>query len=195
MRVIIGPYPNSIQLYKWFDKWIEYNHNQPCWEIDDSDYTWVDKLIEKGVDSIQSVLNATINKINRPRKVKVRIDKYDTWNMDHTLAYIILPMLKQLKETNHGSSHVDDEDVPEELRSTSAPPKKNKWETDEFHHKRWEWAMNQMIWAFEQILDEDEGRDNYYDNDKLDMGKYTEYNAKVQKALILFGKYFRSLWD
>ena len=37
------------------------------------------------------------------RKVKVRIDEYDTWSMDHTLALIILPMLKQLKATKHGS--------------------------------------------------------------------------------------------
>src|SRR6056300_1710880 len=33
----------------------------------------------------------------RDRKIKIRIDKYDTWAMDHTLALIALPMLKQLK--------------------------------------------------------------------------------------------------
>ena len=53
------------------------------------------------------------------RKIDVQLDKFDTWNMDDTLAHIILPMLKQLKETKHGSHIVDDEDVPEELRTTS----------------------------------------------------------------------------
>ena len=38
--------------------------------------------------------------------------------MDHTLANIILPMLKQLQATKHGSPMVDIEDVPEELRIT-----------------------------------------------------------------------------
>jgi hypothetical protein len=33
-------------------------------------------------------------KTSDERKIDVRIDKYDTWNMDSTLAYIILPMLK-----------------------------------------------------------------------------------------------------
>jgi hypothetical protein len=28
----------------------------------------------------------------------VKIDRYDTWSMDHTLADIILPMLKQLQK-------------------------------------------------------------------------------------------------
>ena len=50
--------------------------------------------------------------------VEVHIDRWDTWSMDYTLAHIVLPMLRQLKETKHGSPEVDDADVPEELRST-----------------------------------------------------------------------------
>ena len=61
--------------------------------------TWVDDVCEW--------LNSKTK-----RKIEVRIDKYDTWNMDNTLAHIILPMLKQLKETKHGSPLVDDEDLP-----------------------------------------------------------------------------------
>ena len=60
----------------------------------------------------------------RKRKIQVRIDKYDTWSMDVTLSYIILPMLKQLKETKHSAADVDDKDVPKKLRSTSSPKKK-----------------------------------------------------------------------
>ena len=80
----------------------------------------------------------------------VKIDRYDTWNMDSTLARIILPMLKQLKDNKHGAPSVDDEDVPEELKSTSAPPRENEWDTDENWFKRWDWVLDQMIWSFEQ---------------------------------------------
>jgi hypothetical protein len=89
------------------------------------------------------------------RKVKVRIDRYDTWSMDSTLAYIILPMLKKLKEEKHGDPFTKDEDVPEHLRSTNALPKENDWDTDSLHVARWDWIMDEMIWAFEQINDDD----------------------------------------
>jgi hypothetical protein len=51
-----------------------------------------------------------------PRIEHIKIDRWDTWNMDSTLAPIILPMLKQLREDKHGSGIVDIEDVPEHLR-------------------------------------------------------------------------------
>ena len=52
------------------------------------------------------------------RTIKVHIDRWDTWSMDHTLAPIILPMLVQLKATKHGAPQVDDKDVPKELHMT-----------------------------------------------------------------------------
>ena len=87
------------------------------------------------------------------RKVKIHIDPWDTWNMDSTLSMIVLPMLKQLKATKHGAPWTDDEDVPDGLglRSTEAPPKKDEWDTDTNHFKRWDWIMYEMIWTFEQL--------------------------------------------
>jgi molybdopterin molybdotransferase len=46
----------------------------------------------------------------------------------------------------------DDIDVPEELRSTSAPPKENEYDTDANHFARWDWVMDEMIFAFEYQL-------------------------------------------
>jgi len=74
--------------------------------------------------------------------------------MDHTLSYIILPMLKQLKEKKHGAPFTDDEDVPEHLRSTAAEPKENEYDTDSNHFLRWDWIMDEMIFAFECELDD-----------------------------------------
>lgn len=93
-----------------------------------------------------------------PRKVEVVIHDYDTWNMDHTLALIILPMLKQLKGQKHGSPIVDNEDVPVHLQM----PKdwyETKYlkdgETDPHFFDRWDYVMDQMIWSFQHEVDDD----------------------------------------
>ncbi len=109
---------------------------------------WADRLTPLS-RAIQWVWDRVDRKIDY-----VKIDRWDTWSMDHTLGSIALPMLKQLKATKHGSPFVDDEDVPEELKSTSAPPKENEWDTDDNHHKRWDWVMDEMIFAFEHKLDD-----------------------------------------
>ena len=109
---------------------------------------WSDRLTPISV-AIQKVLDFVHPKVNY-----VKIDYWDTWSMDHTLSYIVLPMLKQLKATKHGAPFVDDEDVPEHLRSTAAPPKKNDWDTDDNHFLRWDWALDEMIFAFEHKVDD-----------------------------------------
>jgi hypothetical protein len=84
----------------------------------------------------------------------VKIDRWDTWSMDITLSHIILPMLKQLQATKHGAPNVDDEDVPEYLKSYMAQPKEYEWDTDELWFKRWDWVLGEMIFAFECKLDD-----------------------------------------
>lgn len=103
---------------------------------------------------------------DRKRKIDVRIDHYDVWGLDHTLALIIHPALIELKKQKHGAPYVDDEDVPEELKSTSAPPKKNEWDTDDNHFKRWDWVMEELIWTFAEIKKDDyeEQFFSYYDS-------------------------------
>ena len=143
------------------------------------------------------------------RKIKVEIAAYDTWNMDSTLALIIAPMLKQLKETKHGAPFVDDADVPESIRSTAAPAKENEWDVDELHFDRWDYALDEMIWAMEQV-NNDSAEDQFYDHSFVDEGAdirqqinnikcnyegLSEFNKRKQKGFLLFGKYFSALWD
>lgn len=152
-----------------------------------------------------------------PQVNYVKIDKYDTWNMDSTLSKIILPMLKQLKATKHGSPFTEDEDSPEELRSTSAPVKEYEWDTDGNHFKRWDWIMDEMIWSFEQknIDWEEQYRSGEIDilwkkdektglshmsngpNDtyKCDYEGMKVHQARIDNGLRLFGKYYNGLWD
>lgn len=152
----------------------------------------------------------------KKRKVQVRIDRWDTWSMDNTLALIILPMLKQLKASKHGSPLVADEDVPEHLRSTAAPPKQNNYDTDDLHHDRWEWVLDEMIFAFNSLVD-DSWEEQFHSGDgvglvfkKLENGMSEmvstgtrtydfegrkEYQKRISNGFRLFGTYFQSLWD
>lgn len=139
------------------------------------DYEKVDKISDRIPKWPFHVWNKLFYR-DQPKQ-KIQIDYWDTWSMDMTLGPIILPMLKQLKATKHGSPYVDDEDVPPEYRLTKrekkvheeghwnkrlkASEEEQKAAGDKFHAK-WDWVMDEMIWAFEQIVDPDEGRSHYY---------------------------------
>lgn len=169
----------------------------------------------------------------KPQKKYIKIDYWDTWSMDHTLAPIILPMLKQLKETKHGSGFIEMEDVPEYMRTTGHEEYEEQKCFDFYHedkaerkydvHDRFDWALDEMIFAFDHLVD-DSWEDKYRSGEmdhisepcKWDEdGKPTLYNLKegpnhtykcdydglfeewkrVDNGLRLFGKYFRTLWD
>jgi len=153
------------------------------------------------------------------REIDVVIDNYDVWSLDHTLAYIIHPALILLKSKKHGSPNIDDEDVPEPLRSTSAPPKKNTWDTDDNWFLRWDYILDEMIWAFSTKIDIDHDAPFYSgdhdlefiksanppfhvemvkgpnDTFKIDMEGLEKHEARIQNGFRLFGKYYQALWD
>lgn len=112
--------------------------------------------------------------------VSVEIDPEDTYSMDHTLSYIIVPMLEQLKATGQTSHDVDKDDVPEYLY------KSNGYIVEAFpdsnYEKRWNYVLDEMIWAFSAIRD-----GLLYKSD-------TDFN-RIENGTRLFGKYFTRLWD
>jgi hypothetical protein len=211
----ISPYTILEKVCFWEkDKDVFYNLEE---KPDHKYEKWVN-LLTPVCQGLQKFLDFIHPKINY-----VKIDYWDTWSMDHTLSSIILPMLKQLQETKHGAPCVDDEDVPDELKSTSAPPKENEWDTDGNHFKRWDWVMNEMIFAFERLND-DSWEDNFRsgeidwkhvpcawdENGKPTMYKTEEgpnhtyecdydaieiVNKRMDNGFRLFGKYYRGLWD
>ena len=148
-----------------------------------------------------------------PRWTYVKVDPWDTWSMDHTLADIILPMLRQLNEQKHGAPHVDDEDVPEYLRSHMAQPKENEWDTDSLWFMRWDWVLAEMIWAFEQKVDDD-SESQFFDHSecpegldariadlnsgasktKYDREGHQKWQDRKANGFRLFGKYYEALW-
>jgi len=131
-------------------------------------------------------MRVRIGPYRKNRAVKVEIEPHDTWNMDVTLAYIIHPMLVQLKETKHGAPMVENSDVP--LGMGMSEEAKARYEeigeADGKFFDRWDWVLGEMIWAFEQYLT---------DLDKW--GMEDEYYSRMSNGFRLFGKYYEALWD
>jgi len=186
---------------------------------DGGTYEKITDLLVPVSKAIKWVLNLVYPKINY-----VKIDRWDTWSMDHTLADIILPMLRQLKEKNHGAPYVDDADVPYELKSIGDSPYIDEYQIDEERHfARWNYVLSQMIFAFECKVDdswEDLFRSGVHDMKSVacewdENGKATmytfekgpndtyvcdyegmrEYEKRIQNGFRLFGKYYQNLWD
>ena len=170
MKVFIGKYPN------WWGPYQIANLLQKVGVSEDRCDNLGDWLINTPMSTFCNWVES-----KRKRKIQVRIDKYDTWSMDVTLSYIILPMLKQLKETKHSAAEVDDKDVPKKLRSTSAPEKENEWDLDDNWFARWDWVLDEMIWAFNFHLEEDSWPE--------------KHDKRMQNGFRLFGKYYQNLWD
>jgi hypothetical protein len=212
----ISPYTIVDYMFFW-TKWSKCSRNK--WIIKDEDWVetpkWADDLAEK-----LSWLSNSIRFIGDlfDRKIDyVKIDRWDSWSADYTLSLIILPVLKQLKQTKHGAPFTDDDDVPEELRSTNAEPKENEYDTDSNHFKRWDYIMDEVIWALEQhTKDDDESQ--FWDHSAYDLGKsgtsewlddmskgrsktkcdwdgLKAHQARKLNGFRLMGKYWTGFWD
>lgn len=232
MKVNIGPYTNWVGPYQIADMiffWVE------KYPFDDKlENRWDYRLHDKFGTWLASTwvmdLCTWVNKFKK-RKVKVKIDYYDHWSCDATLSPIILPLLKSLKEHKQGSGFIDLEDVPPEMRAHNTEDYDGQ-QTFEFYtdendtqkikcdvHTRYEWALNEMIWAFEQLND-DTWEDQYWiTHPEIDFDKYPEdegktvipvrwkvkgecdwegrkkHQERIDNGLRLFGKYFQTLWD
>jgi hypothetical protein len=232
MKVHIGPYVNWVGPYQIADKLFFWVDKYPDDELENR---WDYKLHDKFGTWLASTWVADfcqwIHDFKK-RTVKVKIDYYDVWSMDSTLTPIILPMLKKLKEVKHGSGYIDLEDVPEAMRLTNTEDYDSQ-STFEFYndpeltrqnikcdvHTRYEWALDEMIWAFEQLNDENWEDQYWKTKPEIDFEEYPEDEGKtsrplrwkvkgeadwegmqkhrdrIQNGLRLFGKYFQTLWD
>ena len=159
------------------------------------------------------------------RAETVVIDDYDVWNLDHSLALIIVPALKILKEKKQGAPSVDNEDVSDELRASDEElhTYSKNGETDEHYFDRWDYVMDEMIFAFESKLEDWEEQFASGENDvkfveipdkkdeegeplwtwehgpnhtrEYDVEGREKYQARITKGFKLFGKYYEGLWD
>lgn len=111
---------------------------------DPPETTWLFKLLVK------------IDGWRQPKNT-VRIDRWDTWSVDSTLSQIILPLLKQFRDVTQSSPCVDMEDVPEHLRISEQQQQQtnSSGEVDPLFHQRWQWVLDEMIFAFQHLVDTD----------------------------------------
>ena len=121
------------------------------------------------------------------RYISVKIDKWDTWSADHTLSLIIHPLLVEYRKNVNGwPMNIDSADVPDHIW-------KEELDRDEISKKKWEWILDEMIWAFGQIVDNDKEIENVDWSE--DFEKVKAHERRKSKALTLFGKYFQNLWN
>lgn len=139
-------------------------------------FTFLDKIgfPRKANKKLKSVWSRLIGE----RKIEVKIDNYDVWSADHTMALVILPILKMFREDMYG--------VPGDFIAGESDEEFQQGKT------AWELTVDKMIFSFQSIVN-----DNILDFDlTTPEGKaaYFDHEAKVQEGLELFGKYFRNLW-
>jgi len=206
-------FPHTADRVHKFGEWLAHGSILPEAEVgeihlwnDDRPTTWLYKFL-LWIDS------------KKERKIEIHIDPWDTWSMDHTLAHIVLPMLKQLKATTHGAPWVAVTDVPKELR----PTKKQLMDyqkdgtTDPKFFERWNWVMDEMIFAFDSKVND--GWEEQFETGesdlqwkKLEDGNYQmvegpnhtkvydwegreKYQERIRNGFRLFGRYYENLWD
>lgn len=194
MKVNIGPYTKWVGPYQIADKLKFFGFSEEyCDKVGDLLSKTYLKNICEWIES------------KKRRKIKVKIHDYDVWSLDSTLALIILPALKKLKELKHGAPFIDDEDVPEDLRG------------EDNHFKKWDYIINEMIFSFESKFNNWKykfisGNPDFYfekirntdyseiklgpkDTYKIDLEGIKEYQKRITKGFTLFGKYYEALWD
>lgn len=200
MRVKIGPFRNPPTLgsvTKGIASIFPEKYKEPV-----EDYLF-DKLKDTWVDTAISWLYDHW----ADRKIKVKIHNYDVWNADHTMAVIIHPLLIKLREDKHGSGIVDPADAPAELGISNT----TEFGDDDNLHRRWEWVLDEMIWAFGEIAACGRGEEKFFKHPteseteglsltqqiekiKVDREGLDAYHKRINNGLRLFGKYYRSLW-
>lgn len=200
----LGPYQIADKVFFWLDRYPE-DDDSRMHNLRDRLATF---LAGKKNDSYLAKFCQWVHE-HKKRKEYVKLDYYDHWNANHTLALIILPVLKALKESQHGSGQVDLSDVPETLWPDQLAGPSNNY-TDDTIHERWKWVLDEMIWAFEQEVDDDD-ESKFYDhslaNDpdddlmtqvskmKVDREGLEAHQDRKANGFRLFGKYYQNLWD
>lgn len=106
------------------------------------------------------------------KKQGLYVNPNETWSLDITIAKFILPRLKLFKKLTNGYPGTGEMDTFE----------------------KWIKAIDKMIWSFEKILSED----NYYGikicGNPNWKEEYNQIQSKIDEGLMLFTKWFQSLW-
>lgn len=135
------------------------------------------------------------------RKIDIKIEKFDTWNLDTTLAKIIYPALLQLKETKHGIpndfSVVGGEDYAEQ--DSFDFYKETYSESFDEVCNRWNDTLDKMIWAFQQLAEGDYSSQYHHGKMEVDWKETDKLypnpvTGKMEKTYTLIDKNPNEHW-
>lgn len=143
----------------------------------------------------------------KQRKIKIKIDRYDLWDLEHTLALIILPALMEFRNSKRYG-------IPMATDLAFIPISDD---AEDAQMAAWNEILDKMIWSFQQIVNEETIEDDFWiqkpdfegcntgsefierinrgSGGKYDFEARKKYDEKVQEGLDLFSKHFRNLWD
>lgn len=193
MLVYISKYPRHY-VCTLYERWCEYKYGKILFvdlhEENIEPVTFVDKAVDNVINKldqyIQFFYDHTLNKIGRTNRTEfIRLNREDAWNVDNTISIILIPLLQRLKEDKQGAPLVDDEDVPEYLKSSVGAVNGvlENGDVDDNFFKRWDYVLDEMIYAFS------------YDIHEQPMPLFKEEYERAEKGRMLFCKYYYSLWS
>lgn len=161
-------------------------------------------------------MKVKIGKHKRNRKVEIFVDDFDTFSLDNTLAKIIYPSLVAFKKARKKMPGVPMQffDELSEVDDTGNHTNKAVEEAE----IRFLNAIDKMIWSMREIAEEYPGESQFFlKNGKkrktekttksknstytlvesgveFDLEGCKKYQERIDEGLLLFGKYFRTLW-
>lgn len=113
----------------------------------------------------------------------VEIDDHDFVDLCSVLSRIVLPALEKFRHLETGAPHVDEEDVPEELKGPCDQ------ENYELMLARWRYVLGEMIWAHRQVATDDGDSTGEETPEAIEA-----HELRKRRGLHLFGKYYQGLW-
>ena len=190
------------------DKNIVCYHVNKFWDTiyDKIPYSW--RIHYKFCD-IRSYIKATY------QRLRYGVADRDCWSLPHTFSNYILRHLKYFKKMRRNG-------IPSRLCGDMVDiPGLTCVDATEFGSKRWEQILDEIIWTFEYMCDEDKfnpipdeltysnrepsqdivawlGREKS-EHEKMLWNNYyiksEELNKRKQKGLLLFAEYYDDMWD
>ena len=126
--------------------------------------------------------------------VDIEVHDYDVFDVDVTIATIVLPLLQKLKQVRMERIDLFISDEPDEVKA----------------EQQEQWLLDELIWVMHEIVEGCPGSDQFFDESavdpntdlmtqvnamKFDSVGYDAYQERISNALKLFGEHFRSLWS
>lgn len=130
----------------------------------------------------------------KDRKVKIKIDNYDLWSLDHTLAMVIYPAVKLIAKHKVGTPMSMFSDRCHELMQMGTQPtaalKREYTKLNKAGHKKWQDTLNEIVWTFHQLAEVEE----FEATEGMTRKQEDAYHQRIKDGLHLFAEYYRALW-